>query len=93
MNTKQQYELNAKVLTHKYGDIMADYQDRADDRRIAYNMYQQILKACKDMAASGIDNSFIRSAVNEAIHAQEQEIDEIITRFTGKVYKDFTWVE
>lgn len=93
MNTKQQYELKARVLTHKYGDIMTDYQDRTDDRRIAYNMYQQMLKACKDMSASGIDNSFIRNAVNEAIHVQEQEIDEIIIRFTGKVYKDFTLVE
>lgn len=93
MNTMQQYELKAKVLIHKYGDIMADYQDRTDDRRIAYNMYQQALKACKDMAKSNIDNYFILNAVNEAIGVQKQEIDEIITRFTGKVYKDFTWVE
>ena len=40
-----------------------------------------------------MENNFACCAVNKAIREQETEIDEIITRFTGKVYMGAKWVD
>ena len=83
---RNKYELQRRVLSHKYADILQDFEEASDDRRVAWNCYQQILAACEAMQGSGMENNFICCAVNKSIRKQEAEIDEIITRFTGKVY-------
>ena len=80
------YDLQLKVLSTKYASILRGFEEACDDRRIAWNCYRQIITACETMRDSGIENSFICCAVNRSILDQESEIDEIITRFTGKVY-------
>lgn len=40
-----------------------------------------------------MENNFICCAVNKSIAEEEAEIDEIITRFTGKVYKSVKWLD
>lgn len=83
---RNKYDLHRKVLTNKYADILQGFEEACDDRRIAWNCYQQIIAACEAMRDSGMENNFACCAVNKAMREQEAEIDEIITRFTGKVY-------
>lgn len=90
---RNKYEIQRKVLAHKYGTILKDFEDTDDDRRIAWNCYQQLIGACEAMRDSGMENNFICCAVNKSIREQEAEIDEIITRFTGKVYKGVQWMD
>lgn len=90
---QNKYELQRRVLSHKYASILQDFKEANDDRRVAWNCYQQILAACEAMQDSGMENNFICCAVNDSIQQQEAEIDEIITRFTGKVYKGVRWID
>ena len=90
---RNKYELQRRVLSHKYADILQDFEEASDDRRVAWNCYQQILAACEAMQGSGMEDNFICCAVNKSIREQEAEIDEIITRFTGKVYMGVKWVD
>lgn len=90
---RNKYDLTRKVLTHKYADILKSFEETHDDRRIAWNCYQQLITACDAMRDSGMEDSFACCAVNKAIQQQEAEIDAIITRFTGKVYKGVKWVK
>lgn len=87
------YEIQREVITRKYADILKSFECAGDDRRIAWNCYQQLIRACGAMIDSGMENNFIRCAVNKSIREQEDEIDEIITRFTGKVYTGVRWVD
>lgn len=90
---RNKYELLHGVLARKYVDILRDFEEARDDRRVAWNCYQQIIAACEAMRDSGMENNFICCAVNKGIWEQEAEIDEIITRFTGKVYMGVKWVD
>ncbi len=90
---RNKYELQHRVLSHKYADILQGFEEAHDDRRIAWNCYQQIISACEVMRDSGMENNFVCCAVNKSIQEQEAEIDEIITRFTGKVYEGARWVD
>lgn len=90
---RNKYELQREVLARKYETILKDFEDTNDDRRIAWNCYQQIIGACEAMRDSGMENNFVCCAVNKSIREQETEIDEIITRFTGKVYKGVRWMD
>lgn len=90
---RNKYELKREVLARKYETILKDFEDTNDDRRIAWNCYQQIIAACEAMRDSGMENNFICCAVNKSIREQESKIDEIITRFTGKVYKGVRWLD
>lgn len=90
---RNKYEIQREVLTRKYADILQSFEEAHDDRRIAWNCYQQIIAACEAMQDSGMENNFICCAVDKSIQEQETEIDEIITRFTGKVYKGVKWGE
>lgn len=83
------YRTTAAVITRKYADFMGDFEQQHDDRRVAFNTYRQIIEACKAM--DGMENNFICCAVNNSIREEEAVIDEIIARFTGKVYKDCRW--
>ena len=90
---QNKYELQRRVLSRKYADILRGFEAARDDRRVAWNCYQQIIAACEAMRDSGMENNFACCAVNKAIREQETEIDEIITRFTGKVYEGARWVD
>lgn len=90
---RNKYELQHGVLARKYVDILRDFEEARDDRRVAWNCYQQIIAACEAMRDSGMENNLICCAVNKSILEQEAEIDEIITRFTGKVYMGVKWVD
>ena len=90
---QNKYELQRRVLSCKYADILRGFEETCDDRRIAWNCYQQIIGACEAMRDSGMENNFVCCAVNKSIREQETEIDEIITRFTGKVYRGVRWVK
>ena len=90
---RNKYDLHREVLTHKYADILKSFEETHDDRRIAWNCYQQLIGACEAMRDSGMENSFACCAVNKAMQEQEAEIDGIVTRFTGKVYKGVRWVD
>lgn len=90
---RNSYDLEREVLVYKYADILQSFEETHDDRRIAWNCYQQLITACEAMRDSGIENSFASCAVKKAVREQEAEIDAIITRFTGKVYKGVKWVK
>ena len=90
---RNKYDLHREVLTHKYADILKSFEETHDDRRIAWNCYQQLIGACEAMRDSGMENSFACCAVDKAMQEQEAEIDGIVTRFTGKVYKGVRWVD
>lgn len=64
---RNKYEIQRKVLAHKYGTILKDFEDTDDDRRIAWNCYQQLIGACEAMRDSGMENNFICCAVNKSI--------------------------
>ena len=87
------YEQKADLISRKYAEFMPDFEKQSDDRRIAFNCYQQLIGACEAMRDSGMENSFACCAVNKAMQEQEAEIDGIVTRFTGKVYKGVRWVD
>lgn len=88
----KKYELHAEVLNNKYGRIIQGFEKACDDRRVAWNCYQQLITACGAMNESDMANSFVCCAVNDAIRQQEAEIDEIITRFTGLFYVGSRWL-
>lgn len=90
---RNKYDIHREFITLKYADILKSFEEARDDRRIAWNCYQQIIGACEAMRDNRMENSFVCCAVNDSIRQQEAEIDEIITRFTGKVYKGFQWID
>lgn len=73
---RNKYEIQRKVLAHKYGTILKDFEDTDDDRRIAWNCYQQLIGACEAMRDSGMENNFICCAVNKSIREQEEQHQE-----------------
>ena len=46
---RNKYELQHGVLARKYVDILRDFEEARDDRRVAWNCYQQIIAACEAM--------------------------------------------
>ena len=90
---QNKYEIQREVLTRKYANTLQSFEAAQDDRRIAWNCYQQLITACDAMRDSGMEDSFACCAVNKAIQQQEAEIDAIITHFTGRVYKGVRWVK
>lgn len=87
---KNPYSLKAEVIARKYAEFLVEFEAAGDDRRVAYNCIHQIIQACKAM--EGQENNFICCAVNARIREQQEVIDRIVTRFTGKVYHDFHWM-
>ena len=90
---RNKYDIHREFITLKYADILKSFEEARDDRRIAWNCYPQIIGACEAMRDNGMENSFVCCAVNDSIRQQEAEIDEIITRFTGKVYEGVRWID
>ena len=71
-----------KYLKLKYGKIMQEYEQYNDDRKLAYNMYNQILEVLEDL--QNCNNSYIYVAVTIQINSDCLEIDDIIARFENK---------
>lgn len=90
---RNMYDIKAELLTRKYGEILKDFEDAVDDRRIAWNIYRQLLEVCRVMDECNMENAFICCAVSDKIKEKEASIDNIITRFTGLVFQDYTWTE
>ena len=77
-----------KNLKSKYAYLQY-WENKNDDRKIAFNMAQQILEADKEREK--LKNPFCRSAIRKAIVEQEKIIDSIIYRFTGLKWNGYTW--
>lgn len=89
MDSKKAYQLRAKILKHKYSAIAEEFKQYEDDRLLVANMLDQLLEVCEDMET--VVNAFICVAVNKSIKEQDAKMESIVTRFTGKVYKDNLW--
>ena len=80
---RNKYDLHREVLTHKYADILKSFEETHDDRRIAWNCYQQLITACEAMRDSGMEDSFACCAVNEAIRKVEEIHATEMEKITG----------
>lgn len=89
MDSKRAYRLKAEILKRKYGAIAEEFKQYKNDRLLVANMLDQLLEACEGMET--VENAFICVAVNKSIKEQDAEMESIVTRFTGKVYKDNRW--
>lgn len=69
---RNKYDIHREVITLKYADIIKSFEEARDDRRIAWNCYQQIIGACEAMRDNGMENSFVCCAVNDSIRQQEE---------------------
>ena len=79
------------LLESKYAFVLSYWGNKNDDRKIAFNMAQQILEADKERAK--LKNSFCRGAIRKAIAEQEKIIDSIIYSFTWLKWNGYTWEE
>ena len=77
------------LLESKYAFVLSYWGNKNGDRKIAFNMVQQILEADKERAK--LKNPFCRCAIRKAIKEQEKQIDEIVYRFTGLKWEGCTW--
>ena len=86
------YELKMTVMKNKYDRVFEEFgfSGYNDDRMVAVNELNQILAACEVM--KGVKNPFVCTAVNQAIKAQDREMESIVRRFTGRVYKGVQWI-
>lgn len=89
---KNVYETRAYLLKAKYGEISEGFKHCCDDRLLVWNMLNQLLGACKDMENIECHNAFINVAINTAINEKDSEMESIVTRFTGKIYRNSQWV-
>lgn len=78
------------ILEFKYA-FLEYWKNKSDDRKIAFNMAQQIIEADKECAK--LKNPFCRRAIRKAIVEQEKVIDSIIYRFTWLKWENLHWEE
>ena len=69
-------------LKHPYGKYIDEFRGCHDDRRVYYNIYQQIVEAVESLDDN--PNNYVCVAVNDAIRADLMMMDDILVRF-GKV--------
>lgn len=89
--SKSRYDVKARLLEKKYEPFMEEFKQHHDDRILVVNMLNQLLGACEAMQS--MDNVFVRVAFNRAYEEQDKEMEEIVTRFTGKVWNEYKWIE
>lgn len=85
------YVMKGKLLNKKYEPFVEEFKRYDDDRLLVVNMLDQLLGACKAMES--MDNVFVRVAFNRAFTEQNEMMEGIVTRFTGKVWNGFRWLE
>lgn len=86
------YNLKSELLRRKYQNVIADFEAASDDRRLAFNIYHKLLEVCGEMEEMEVENPTICCAVNSRIDLDEQTIDRIVTRFTGKSFINHCWM-
>lgn len=84
-------DLSMRVLKRRYEDIVAYGKDAANDLRVAYNIYNQIMnmyRLLRTVPAYSDDPgaAALSCAVNEAVEKNIQEIENILFRFYGIRY-------
>lgn len=89
--SKSRHDVKAWLLEKKYEPFLEEFKQHHDDRILVVNMLNQLLDACKAMQS--MDNVFVRVAFNRAYEEQDKEMEEIVTRFTGKVWNGYKWIE
>lgn len=85
------YVMKGKLLNKKYEPFVEEFKRHDDDRLLVVNTLNQLLEACKAMES--MDNVFVRVAFNRAFAEQNETMESIVTRFTGKVWNGFRWLE
>lgn len=85
------YVMKGKLLNKKYEPFVEEFKQYDDDRLLVVNMLNQLLEACKAMES--MDNVFVRVAFNREFTEQNETMEGIVTRFTGKVWNGFRWLE
>lgn len=85
------YVMKGKLLNKKYEPFVEEFKQYDDDRLLVVNMLNQLLEACKAMER--MDNVFVRVAFNRTFTEQNETMEGIVTRFTGKVWNGFRWLE
>lgn len=85
------YVMKGKLLNKKYEPFVEEFKQYDDDRLLVVNMLNQLLEACKAMES--MDNVFVRVAFNRAFTEQNETMEGIVTRITGKVWNGFRWLE
>lgn len=85
------YVMKGKLLNKKYEPFVEEFKQYDDDRLLVVNMLNQLLEACKAMES--MDNVFVRVTFNRAFTEQNETMEGIVTRFTGKVWNGFRWLE
>lgn len=88
--SKSKYIMKGKLLNIKYEPFVEEFKRHEDDRLLVVNMLDQLLGACKAMES--MDNVFVRVAFNRAFTEQNEAMESIVTRFTGKVWNGFRWL-
>ena len=85
------YRNKAKHFQNKYNPFLDEFSKHDDDRMLVVNMAKQVIEACKAM--EGMDSVFVRVAFNKAFNEQNELMENIVTRFTGKVWNGWTWLD
>ena len=83
------YKSKAQSLKRKYEPFFEEFKQYRDDRILVPNCGNQLLEACEAM--ENMENTFVRVAFSKAYDEQEKTMESIVTRFTGKVWKDYRW--
>lgn len=83
------YKLKARLFENKYGPFVEEFKQHNDDRILIVNILDQVLEACKAMEL--VENNLVRVAINEKLREEDAEMEEIVTRFTGKVFAWMKW--
>ena len=69
-------------LKFRYGKYAQQFKDARDDRLIVYNVYNNILEGLESLDDDPA--LFVKVAMNHAIKADCEELDEIIERFKDR---------
>lgn len=89
--SKSKYIMKGELLNKKYEPFVEEFKRCDDDRLLVVNMLSQLLEACKAMES--MDNVFVRVAFNRAFTEQNEMMESIVTRFTGRVWNGFMWLD
>lgn len=89
---RNKYELLHGVLARKYVDILRDFEEARDDRRVAWNCYQQIIAPCSVCCDTygGCQEPCPYGCTGEGAHEQkpvttppitQEEIDSVMANY------------
>lgn len=82
------YDIKINNLKYKYSRFVEEFKGYEDDRQIFCAMYNNLIKACKDMKKANIENPFIKVAFDEKVKEEKSIMDNIVRRFTGNVWNN-----